>query len=92
MNATYTPGPWETNTRIHPSDQVFAAGKIVADCKWTPHDPETREANARLIAAAPELLAALQQIADAEYGTDTPKMRATARAALAKIGANATGG
>ena len=57
---SHTPGPWHTNEGSHPSDQVFdAQGHIIADCKWTNHIHTIREANARLIAAAPELLEAL---------------------------------
>ena len=50
---------------------------------------ERSEANARLIAAAPELLAALQAIADAgEHGdlaiTDIVSIKSIARTAIAK--------
>ena len=45
-NTQHTPEPWETNTAIHPNDQVFAGDTIVADCKWTQHEPLIREANA----------------------------------------------
>lgn len=54
--AQHTPGPWTTEDHKHPSDQVFSGGVIVADCKWTNYTPDVREANARLVAAAPELL------------------------------------
>jgi hypothetical protein len=71
----FTPGPWVTNTAIHPDDQVFAGkNEIVADCKWTPHIPDVREANAKLIASAPELLelcriqqAEIKQLLDYRY-------------------------
>lgn len=64
--ATHTPGPWQTDrNNVH-------AGQIatIHHCKgndwievWStnwPEDEDTQEANARLIAAAPELLAALE--------------------------------
>ena len=38
----------------------------------------------RLYESAAAMFEALEKIADAEYGTDTPKLRATARAAIAK--------
>ncbi|MDZ4250408.1 MAG: hypothetical protein U0990_09995 [Candidatus Nanopelagicales bacterium] len=69
----HTPGPWETNTRIHPNDQVFAKGDIVADCKWTKQHPEVREANARLIATAPALLSTLEDIIALDDG-DSPDL------------------
>lgn len=59
----HTPGPWEAvgslvRTRLTAGERE---GLLVADCYrgsyWT---PETREANTRLIAAAPDLLAALR--------------------------------
>lgn len=57
----HTPGPWVIHgnfTEIHPHDdsdgnQVIA--DIDPDCEM-----DSREANARLIAAAPDLLAALE--------------------------------
>jgi len=64
----FTPGPWRTNTSIHPDDQVFSqTDEIIADCKWTNHIPKTREANARLIAEAPDLLAQLIDARDLLY-------------------------
>lgn len=57
-----TPGPWsyiKSRTLIHietPHDHPLGAGTHVCSV------PKTNEANARLIAAAPELLAALQAI------------------------------
>lgn len=59
----HTPGPWSTGTDPNPADQVFGPdGLILADCKWAAQVTEQRHANARLIAAAPALLAALQTI------------------------------
>jgi hypothetical protein len=49
----HTPTPWTTHDHSHPSDQVFMLdGTIVADCKWTKHTPEQREANATFIVQA----------------------------------------
>lgn len=61
--ATHTPGPW----RVGPVDDTIvtdAAGKEVAAIDGDYNDPDTwplMEANARLIAAAPDLLAALRR-------------------------------
>lgn len=44
---------------------------------------EETDANARLIAAAPDLLDALRDISSAAYGTDTPKLRERAQRAIA---------
>jgi hypothetical protein len=47
-------------------------------------DDHAHASKIRLTAQNAELLAALRDIADAEYGTDTPKLRERARAAIAK--------
>jgi hypothetical protein len=64
MTDTYTPGPW---TRSGWS--VLADGKMIADAGFNPspgfkpsRSEEEITANARLIAAAPALLAALKAI------------------------------
>ena len=94
----HTPGPWESGngtTSIYGSD-----GKEVARRIWHgPQDDERSLANARLIAAAPELLALLNRIVSesvrVEYEEDGPACAEMAyslidevRAAIAK----ATGG
>lgn len=60
MNA-HTPGPWNVLPWFAPSGAeittVQALNRTVADC---PGEDETAKANARLIAAAPDLLAALE--------------------------------
>lgn len=66
----FTPGPWNINwgdgnvvTKVFADGVIIGtvAGDAARDDKGTFSDPKTR-ANARLIAAAPELLAALQDI------------------------------
>mgnify|MGYP006979412465 CR=1 FL=1 len=63
------PGPWVSNEfsqRIHTTDDV-----TIARCE--PHSTDMAMANARLIAAAPELLAAiseLMKIETADIGMD----------------------
>ena len=59
--SAHTPGPWETSVNDEGQWDVCAEGggdmvADLADC------PESAEANARLIAAAPDLLAALKAV------------------------------
>lgn len=57
MNAKHTPGPWEAVDSMTVRTPLSAGGFMVADLPChTPHGE--RIANAKLIAAAPELLAA----------------------------------
>lgn len=58
---THTPGPWQQRTLIV-QDQN---GEVIAHCTRWEHGtpmPYVAEANARLIAAAPDLLAALKDV------------------------------
>jgi hypothetical protein len=57
----HTPGPWEAKRETdYVPAQVWAAGRQLAEVYGESREP--RAANARLIAAAPELLKALQNI------------------------------
>ena len=56
--ATHTPGPWHYNQEDGYIESEF--GIIARACGWTDPDDETLP-NARLIAAAPDLLAVLVQ-------------------------------
>lgn len=64
--AEHTPGPWRANGNTIEADDKDGRSSIVA---WGSDDREScvpegeAEANNRLIAAAPDMLAALQQIA-----------------------------
>lgn len=63
MTQTPTPGPWETRTEHKNSREgitIWAHDLIIADVVPDQHDNE--EANARLIASAPLLLAELKNI------------------------------
>jgi hypothetical protein len=97
MSAKHTPGPWQVNHN-NPL-QVCDADGEVRGCApiataWTPTQQITREAvaNARLIAAAPELLEALKGAVDVlrsqlgflQHADDIEKIDA-ARAAIAKV-------
>lgn len=84
METKHTPGPWiynDTTAQVHPPHSAAIAE--VYD-----HDMN-REANARLIVAAPELLAALQK-AVARQGFSNDELL-SARAAIANaLGSNAS--
>jgi len=64
MEAKHTPGPWEWDYSV----SIKSGRELVALIYSTPHKNTSLDANARLIAAAPELLEALQKIARMDYG------------------------
>jgi hypothetical protein len=80
----HTPGPWKAQPREFPEGQWFLEGQweVVSTCEnerliaeAAPHiDSDSEEANARLIAAAPELLEALVWMVenDETYEGDEP--------------------
>ena len=83
----HTPGPWRTKREGFSTVYVEAridGGLIqeVAACGPTEAGLEQQEANARLIAAAPELLEALGLIANT--GMDARQCMLTASAAIAR--------
>lgn len=87
---SHTPGPWIDGHNVSHEPTVRSSqpdadngGFIVATC----HGPNARD-NARLIAAAPELLQALEELLFASRGLVEEKYLRDARAVLAK----ATGG
>ena len=69
MNAQYTPGPWVIDGSVNAEnlDVINSEGRIamIDDSRSTGWNVPTINANARLIAAAPDLLAALREIHDA---------------------------
>lgn len=80
-NAQHTPGPWRTGGKdgriIYAADGFAVADATVFHGR---HEGEHSE-NARLIAAAPELLAALERIAELSYDSEATRV---AREAIAK--------
>lgn len=94
--AAHTPGPWDYHelTRINPRtlhvrNRDISRGVCeLSAAKWENTSAEEMEANARLIAAAPDLLAALVKCEDllAELetgGAENPEL-GIARAAIRK--------
>jgi hypothetical protein len=91
METKHTPGPWEIHGEAILGPHVGLSRKLI--CYVSSHRekpaPEVNTANARLIAAAPELLGALQVCAD--YIGDTygaagyATMPSAGRRALAAI-------
>lgn len=85
----HTPGPWVAkgiggpNLCVTDGDSRYVVDRFVLGSRAT----EEHEANARLIAAAPDLLAALQAVMAGQIGGnvdhDAERFRA-ARAAIAK--------
>jgi hypothetical protein len=87
MNGKHTPGPWSVDTRYGPCNVSAPAGRSICSTGGYSDnfsDPEKRtaenEANARLIAAAPDLLeawqeyfAAVETLAELESNRDTTK-------------------
>lgn len=95
-NNNHTPGPWHINTIEANPHTVHSDRGLVATCMlpppfgpetWSGHTVYETEANARLIAAAPELLAALEGLLSVvNVRIDDPRIELfdAARAALAK--------
>lgn len=83
MSAKHTPGPWGTLTfSNHELQTDFAMVKIGSRAHMVGYSGEDK-ANARLIAAAPELLSFVKEWLDRQ-GSDENYMTAKARAAIAK--------
>ena len=92
----HTPGPWKAvEAPYNPAGWLWVQngpGALLADVHKNPNIPlDARNANARLMAAAPELLEALQEIITAADGEGWSQLDASftkARAAISKaIGA-----
>jgi hypothetical protein len=95
----HTPGPWEVTVEIFDNDGVperaiqalNGAATVAVALEFGPNNPNMRDDNARLIAAAPELLEALKYLLIAgQNGAVLPRDYAYQKA-IAAI-AKATGG
>lgn len=60
MKTTFTPGPWEVDYDA----SVCMGGQVIGHCAPDKASYAEKMANARLIAAAPDLLAALEVLLD----------------------------
>ena len=88
MTTQHTPGPWTRHKWHSQEDQISAKGGTIALVSHI-HTlvPEAEaDANARLIAAAPDLLAALEAIVKITDGSQPnyPAVLMVAQAAIAK--------
>jgi len=96
MSIKHTPGPWEARRLISNNGEPYATSYFahidIGVCMvWAPTGNIEQEANAHLIAAAPDMYEALAEIerADFDFGATrwTPSLERWAikvRAALAK--------
>ena len=65
MNAKHTPGPWRADAwNFHSRTTVRAGDETIAECHGHGRDRHQCEADARVIAAAPDLLEALEDALD----------------------------
>lgn len=95
MNTPHTPGPWNishgrVSSRAHQTSKDLRL-TVIADLDMENDPHGEQEANARLIAAAPEMLAALYRIASdpsALFDGPNAALGDIARAAIAKATTN----
>lgn len=86
--SAHTPGPWTLGSRVISADTHDTFNVAVALLSSAREAPELSEderaANGRLIAAAPDLLEALEEMVDAVgFGSEDPSVE-RARAAVVK--------
>jgi hypothetical protein len=89
---TFTPGPWEVIRHQHVDGELWLSvnqhadpdgmKEWVAEIKYLTTDAERQWANARLIAAAPDMLAALREVA--HHADDECGFMVLVKAAIAK--------
>ena len=86
MISKHTPGPWDMDEGDYGIYQIETSDQIAE--VFSHHPDEELKANARLIAAAPELLEALRELLEYDGGAfcvcDDPYAMDRARAAIAK--------
>ena len=87
MSTTHTPGPWKFRSTPISAVVTSESGVVVhtEDVDWEEVGSETVAANARLIAAAPELLAIARRIVAGNHThTNFVALVEDARAVIAK--------
>jgi hypothetical protein len=83
MSTQHTPGPWSVSQNV--SRHVIGKNGGVVACAELTWTAEISEANARLIAAAPDLLNALVMVLDDSNALDgRPRTAEVVYAAIAK--------
>jgi hypothetical protein len=86
MKAKHTPAPWHTGEKYPEDIYANRAGHAIARCVNEQYAGEC-EANAKLIAAAPELLEALIMVRDADNDCKLDGLKTIPYASRAKIDA-----
>jgi hypothetical protein len=84
MKTRHTPGPWKWNEHYNGLEGVGQSVLKYADYEGMWLSFNNYEADAQLIAAAPELLAALERVVNEAADDDMDDWFANARAAIAK--------
>lgn len=80
---SHTPGPWHAEGSVVTNDQdEIISTCVIGFCARKDHDED--HATARLIAAAPDMLEALEEIMKTIAGCQTEFYYQLARAAIAK--------
>ena len=96
IDTQHTPGPWKLDGAANTGDLDIVAptGRVaMVDCEFSVETEDVLTANARLIAAAPDLLAALIELSDYVFDEYTASHLLCERAAEARaVIAKATGG
>jgi hypothetical protein len=88
MSEQHTPGPWAIDGcgSLGTLDVIYGSGRItMMDCENDEINDGELFANARLIAAAPDLLAALQDIVQASNANDGDSLMNAIQAAIACV-------
>ena len=84
----HTPRPWEVTHQVYSdySFDIVSNGKVIATCGATQDINSDIAANARLIAAAPELLKMLKKISNSigDDAQDRQDLKEIAEEAIAK--------
>ena len=80
-----TPGPWTAFNKGMGDTEIIANNRVVCDCTFLDAlDGSEFQANARLIAAAPDLLAALESLEKMTSNLPLPSVHNVIRAAIEK--------
>jgi hypothetical protein len=84
-DARFTPGPWWGDGCGAVMAGEPGAARAVAEVYGVDGDPETLQANERLIAAAPTLVQSLRELVDAVHDGEPATIKRAMRAAVALL-------